>query len=153
VQYAPDGRSTVAKKRISLGATCPRLSTNTCLCFLQLVLVNKYLEGYYDAWYRFINSWIVIKVGDPNWVFDWRLEVRSSRNIVQSSFNAFVWESGIVRKDLRPSLLYIAVQLVWYCSWHESGWPWQAEVRMRKKGKGGMTDEQVIHYLSFLLIS
>ncbi|KAL5576377.1 hypothetical protein UlMin_018076 [Ulmus minor] len=40
----------------------------------QLEKVNKNLEGYYDAWDRFIKSWIVIKIKDPNCVYQWRLQ-------------------------------------------------------------------------------
>lgn len=42
---------------------------------LQLETVNKYLELYFDAWYKFINSWIVIKITDPSCVYQWRLQV------------------------------------------------------------------------------
>ncbi|CAM6095088.1 unnamed protein product [Calypogeia fissa] len=63
----------------------------------QLALVNKNLEGYHDAWHRFINSWMIIEVGDPNWVFEWRLE---------------------------------------------------AELKMRQKGRGGMTDQQIADFVS-----
>ncbi|KAG0591531.1 hypothetical protein KC19_1G181600 [Ceratodon purpureus] len=41
----------------------------------QLVPVNKQLAAYYDAWHKMIDSWIVIQVDDPNWVFRWRLQV------------------------------------------------------------------------------
>ncbi|KAK1362981.1 Glycerate 3-kinase [Heracleum sosnowskyi] len=34
----------------------------------QLETVNKYLELYFDAWYKFINPWIVIKITDPSCV-------------------------------------------------------------------------------------
>ncbi|RDX62151.1 D-glycerate 3-kinase, chloroplastic, partial [Mucuna pruriens] len=40
----------------------------------QLEIVNKNLEAYYDAWDKFIKSWIVIKIKDPNCVFQWRLQ-------------------------------------------------------------------------------
>ncbi|KAL4285836.1 D-glycerate 3-kinase, chloroplastic isoform X1 [Arachis ipaensis] len=40
----------------------------------QLETVNKNLEGYYDAWDKFIKSWIVIKIKDPSCVYQWRLQ-------------------------------------------------------------------------------
>lgn len=63
----------------------------------QLETVNKYLELYFDAWYKFINSWIVIKITDPSCVYQWRL---------------------------------------------------QAEIAMRADGKPGMTDEEVMDFVS-----
>ena len=42
---------------------------------VQLAPVNKNLEAYYDAWHKLIDSWVVIEVDDPNWVFRWRLQV------------------------------------------------------------------------------
>lgn len=40
----------------------------------QLEVVNRNLESYYDAWEKFIGSWILIKVDDTNWVYEWRLQ-------------------------------------------------------------------------------
>ncbi|KAJ9190109.1 hypothetical protein P3X46_001340 [Hevea brasiliensis] len=40
----------------------------------QLETVNKNLEAYYDAWDKFINAWIVIKIQDPSCVYQWRLQ-------------------------------------------------------------------------------
>ncbi|XP_028756117.1 D-glycerate 3-kinase, chloroplastic [Neltuma alba] len=40
----------------------------------QLEVVNKNLEAYYDAWDKFIKSWIVIKITDPSCVYQWRLQ-------------------------------------------------------------------------------
>ncbi|KAH7547333.1 hypothetical protein FEM48_Zijuj01G0298600 [Ziziphus jujuba var. spinosa] len=40
----------------------------------QLEIVNKNLEAYYDAWDKFIKSWIVIKIKDPSCVYKWRLQ-------------------------------------------------------------------------------
>lgn len=40
----------------------------------QLAPINKNLEAYYDAWHKYIDSWIVIQVDDPTWVFRWRLQ-------------------------------------------------------------------------------
>lgn len=53
--------------------------------FLQLEVVNKNLEAYYDAWDKFIKSWIVIKIKDPSYVYQWRLQV-SCRCILLSIF-------------------------------------------------------------------
>ncbi|KAJ4958223.1 hypothetical protein NE237_025334 [Protea cynaroides] len=63
----------------------------------QLEVVNKNLEAYYDAWDKFINAWIVIKIKDPNCVYQWRL---------------------------------------------------QAETAMRADGKSGMSDEEVMDFVS-----
>ncbi|RLM93426.1 D-glycerate 3-kinase, chloroplastic-like isoform X1 [Panicum miliaceum] len=63
----------------------------------QLEVVNKNLEAYYNAWDRFIESWIVIKIREPNCVFQWRL---------------------------------------------------QAEIAMRADGKPGMSNEEVMDFVS-----
>ncbi|MCH90569.1 D-glycerate 3-kinase, partial [Trifolium medium] len=39
-----------------------------------LEIINKNLEAYYDAWDKYIKSWIVIKIQDPSCVFQWRLQ-------------------------------------------------------------------------------
>ncbi|PAN29129.1 hypothetical protein GQ55_5G203500 [Panicum hallii var. hallii] len=63
----------------------------------QLEVVNKNLEAYYNAWDRFIGSWIVIKIREPSCVFQWRL---------------------------------------------------QAEIAMRADGKPGMSNEEVMDFVS-----
>ncbi|KAL2651747.1 hypothetical protein R1flu_019875 [Riccia fluitans] len=63
----------------------------------ELAVVNQNLKEYDEAWYKYINSWLIIQVGDTDWVYEWRLE---------------------------------------------------AEVQMRAKGKGGMTDEEVADFVS-----
>ncbi|OIS99539.1 PREDICTED: D-glycerate 3-kinase, chloroplastic [Nicotiana attenuata] len=40
----------------------------------QLEIVNKNLEAYYDAWYKYVKSWIIIKIQDPSYVYQWRLQ-------------------------------------------------------------------------------
>ncbi|KAK4361924.1 hypothetical protein RND71_017165 [Anisodus tanguticus] len=40
----------------------------------QLETVNKNLEAYYDAWHKYVKSWIVIKIQDPSYVYQWRLQ-------------------------------------------------------------------------------
>ncbi|CAK9174655.1 unnamed protein product [Ilex paraguariensis] len=62
-----------------------------------LETVNKNLEAYYEAWDKFINAWIVIKIKDPNCVYKWRL---------------------------------------------------QAEIAMRADGKPGMSDDEVMDFVS-----
>jgi D-glycerate 3-kinase len=63
----------------------------------QLVTVNKSLEAYYDAWDKFVDSWIVIKITDPQCVYQWRL---------------------------------------------------QAEIAMRAGGNPGMTDDEIVDFVS-----
>ncbi|CAN6456276.1 unnamed protein product [Victoria cruziana] len=63
----------------------------------QLDVVNRNLEAYYDAWDKFVNSWIVIKIKNPECVYQWRLE---------------------------------------------------AEVAMRAAGKPGMSDQEVLDFVS-----
>lgn len=63
----------------------------------QLEVVNKNLEAYYDAWDKFVEAWLIIKIKDPNSVYQWRL---------------------------------------------------QAEVAMRADGKPGMSDEEVLDFVS-----
>ncbi|KAG1346236.1 D-glycerate 3-kinase, chloroplastic [Cocos nucifera] len=62
-----------------------------------LEVVNKNLEAYFDAWDKFVEAWIIIKIKDPNCVYQWRL---------------------------------------------------QAEVAMREDGKPGMSDEEVLDFVS-----
>ncbi|KAL7140035.1 hypothetical protein ABFS83_09G093900 [Erythranthe nasuta] len=40
----------------------------------QLEIINKNLEAYYNAWDKFVKSWIVIKIQDPSCVYQWRLQ-------------------------------------------------------------------------------
>ncbi|VVA95908.1 unnamed protein product [Arabis nemorensis] len=40
----------------------------------QLEIVNKNLEAYYNAWDKYINAWVVIKIKDPSYVYRWRLQ-------------------------------------------------------------------------------
>ncbi|ANM57790.1 P-loop containing nucleoside triphosphate hydrolases superfamily protein [Arabidopsis thaliana] len=40
----------------------------------QLEVVNKNLEAYYDAWDKYIDAWVVIKIQDPSYVYRWRLQ-------------------------------------------------------------------------------
>lgn len=40
----------------------------------QLETINKNLEAYYDAWHKYVKSWIVIKIQDPSYVYQWRLQ-------------------------------------------------------------------------------
>ena len=49
---------------------------------VQLEIVNKNLEAYYDAWDKFIKAWIVIKINDPSCVYQWRLQVGYHINII-----------------------------------------------------------------------
>lgn len=36
--------------------------------------VNAFLKGYRKAWDSYVDSWLVIKVGDPQFSFTWRLQ-------------------------------------------------------------------------------
>ncbi|KAG2324548.1 hypothetical protein Bca4012_039054 [Brassica carinata] len=40
----------------------------------QLETVNKNLEAYYEAWDKYIDAWVVIKIKDPSYVYRWRLQ-------------------------------------------------------------------------------
>eukprot|EP00884_Botryococcus_braunii_P002974 jgi/Botrbrau1/12678/Bobra.67_1s0042.1 len=39
-----------------------------------LVEVNHYLQAYKEAWDRFVDAWLVVKVADPKYVYNWRLQ-------------------------------------------------------------------------------
>ncbi|KAG6532183.1 hypothetical protein ZIOFF_006022 [Zingiber officinale] len=39
-----------------------------------LQVVNENLKAYYDAWDKFVEAWIIIKIKDPNCVYQWRLQ-------------------------------------------------------------------------------
>ena len=36
--------------------------------------VDRRLCSYQAAWDAFAHAWLVVEVGDPTWVFNWRLE-------------------------------------------------------------------------------
>lgn len=81
--------------------------------------MNKNLEAYYDAWDKFIKTWIVIKIKDPSCVFEWRLQVS---------------KTAVTRID--SSLLYVLFLVICLKNL-------QAEIAMRAEGKPGMSDEEV----------
>ncbi len=68
------------------------------LWFVQLVAVNKNLVAYHDAWHKMIDSWVIIQVRDPVWVYTWRQQVQNwiSPRFSESCHPAlrfgFVWE-------------------------------------------------------------
>ncbi|XP_058071314.1 D-glycerate 3-kinase, chloroplastic-like [Magnolia sinica] len=47
----------------------------------QLEIINKKLEAYYDAWDKFVQSWIIIKISNPNCVFRWRLQAELAMRV------------------------------------------------------------------------
>ena len=85
-------------------------------------MVNKNLEAYYNAWDRFIESWIVIKIREPNCVFQWRLQfiTRLSKQVRCRIHDNY-------------GLQFLKFLLVFL----------QAEIAMRADGKPGMSDEEV----------
>lgn len=85
---------------------------------LQLEIVNKNLEAYYEAWDKFIQSWIVIKIKDPSCVYQWRLQVG----------HWFLFQKIQIPRN--TFAIYHLVNL-------------QAEIAMRADGKPGMSDEEV----------
>ncbi|XP_024545180.1 D-glycerate 3-kinase, chloroplastic [Selaginella moellendorffii] len=40
----------------------------------QLEVVDKNLVAYQKGWFSLVDSWIIVKVDDPGWVYEWRLE-------------------------------------------------------------------------------
>jgi pantothenate kinase-related protein Tda10 len=44
----------------------------------QLVAVNKNLVAYHDAWHKMIDSWVIIQVRDPVWVYTWRQQAEAA---------------------------------------------------------------------------
>lgn len=81
--------------------------------------MNKNLEAYYDAWDKFIKTWIVIKIKDPSCVYEWRLQVS---------------KTALTR--MHSSLLYVLFLIICLKNL-------QAEIAMRAEGKPGMSDEEV----------
>lgn len=79
--------------------------------------MNQNLEAYYDAWDKFIKAWIVIKIKDPNCVYQWRLQV--SHWFAISEYSCPSQYHFIIVSDL------------------------QAEIAMKADGKPGMSDEEV----------
>lgn len=82
--------------------------------------MNKNLEAYYDAWDKYIDAWVVIKIQDPSYVYRWRLQVCISHNKL---------------KGFRC----VSIQTRFCFFWIE-----QAEIAMRQAGKAGMSDEEVL---------
>lgn len=39
-----------------------------------LVQVNQFLRAYKAAWDDLVDSWLVVRIGDPQWVYQWRLQ-------------------------------------------------------------------------------
>ncbi|GIL73541.1 hypothetical protein Vretimale_5245 [Volvox reticuliferus] len=39
-----------------------------------LVAVNEHLKSYKAAWDELVDSWLVVRIGDPQWVYKWRLQ-------------------------------------------------------------------------------
>ncbi|XP_068647359.1 D-glycerate 3-kinase, chloroplastic-like [Aristolochia californica] len=40
----------------------------------QLEVVNKNLEAYFEAWDKFVEAWLVVKIKDTSCVYEWRLQ-------------------------------------------------------------------------------
>ena len=66
---------------------------------MQLETVNKNLQAYYDAWDKFVKAWIVIKIKDPNCVYQWRLQVFILLTL--TSKNSFL------REDAKKQVLHL----------------------------------------------
>ncbi|KAF9606442.1 hypothetical protein IFM89_025151 [Coptis chinensis] len=93
-----------------------------------LEVVNSNLEAYYDAWDKFINAWIAIKIMEPRCVYQWRLQV---------------W--------LNPSKTYLnlcALEHYFQHCEHKFVVTLSAEIAMREEGKPGMSDEEVRDFVS-----
>jgi D-glycerate 3-kinase len=43
-----------------------------------LAPVDAALRAYEAAWDRFVDSWLVVRVGDPRWVYAWRLQAEQA---------------------------------------------------------------------------
>ena len=39
-----------------------------------LVSINEKLKEYEAAWDAWVDAWLVVKVGTPQWVYQWRLQ-------------------------------------------------------------------------------
>lgn len=39
-----------------------------------LVSINEKLREYEAAWDAWVDAWLVVKVGAPDWVYKWRLQ-------------------------------------------------------------------------------
>jgi hypothetical protein len=40
--------------------------------------VNAALRGYRAAWDAAVDAWLVVRIGDPAWVFGWRLQAEEA---------------------------------------------------------------------------
>ena len=39
-----------------------------------LVAINEKLREYKEAWDAYVDAWLVVRVGSPDWVYRWRLQ-------------------------------------------------------------------------------
>ena len=39
-----------------------------------LVAINEKLREYREAWDAYVDAWLVVRVGSPDWVYAWRLQ-------------------------------------------------------------------------------
>lgn len=53
-----------------------------------LVAVNQALKGYQGAWDDLVDCWLVVRIGNPDWVYKWRLQVCGTSMAQQSLCNA-----------------------------------------------------------------
>jgi pantothenate kinase-related protein Tda10 len=85
-----------------------------------------------------IDSWIIIQVGDPHWVYKWRQQVWNQTHTLFTFTENHLFSERLALlassyDSLLPQFLSHAVWLLVD----------QAEAGMRAAGGSGMTDEQV----------
>ncbi|BDA43365.1 D-glycerate 3-kinase, chloroplastic [Coccomyxa sp. Obi] len=52
----------------------PQPTTHVQTVDADLVSINEKLKEYEAAWDKCVDSWLVVKVGEPEWVYKWRLQ-------------------------------------------------------------------------------
>lgn len=111
-----------------------------------LVNVNKALRQYKAAWDSLVDCWIVIQVDEPDWVFQWRLQVCNRLSI----FPFKELQSG--GSSLAPlhTSYRVFLQLAFSSLFplNQNNYNKQAEHNMKASGKPGMTDDQIRDFVS-----
>jgi pantothenate kinase-related protein Tda10 len=85
-----------------------------------------------------IDSWIIIQVGDPHWVYKWRQQVWNQTHTLFTFTENHLFSVRLAL--LASSYNSLLAQFLSHAVWLFVD---QAEARMRADGGSGMTDEQV----------
>jgi pantothenate kinase-related protein Tda10 len=77
-----------------------------------LVAVNQALRGYQGAWDDLVDSWLVVRIGNPDWVYKWRLQVGGVVAMAESMRQARVVQgcSFMDKHEISFGMVWFVVQ-------------------------------------------